>query len=102
MYNVMRTDKTEDQLRELIFYITNDSGSAKIALDYLEKIEKAITDLELFPNSGAVPRYSILKKQGYRVKIVERHLIFYKVFEESQSVMIYAIVDGRQEYLDLI
>jgi len=55
-----------------------------------------------FPYSGTVPRYSILKKQGYRVLIVERHLIFYKVDEEKQTVMIHAVVDGRQEYKNLV
>ncbi len=51
---------------------------------------------------GSIPRYSILKKQGYRVLIVERHLIFYKVNEDKKEVIIYAIVDGRQKYKNLI
>ena len=55
-----------------------------------------------FPYSGTMPLYSILKKQGYRVLIVERHLIFYKVDEEKQTVMIHAVVDGRQEYRNLV
>ncbi|MDD4503998.1 MAG: type II toxin-antitoxin system RelE/ParE family toxin, partial [Clostridiaceae bacterium] len=45
---------------------------------------------------------SILKKQGYRVVIVERHLVFYKINETDKTVIIYAIVDGRREYLNLI
>ena len=49
-----------------------------------------------------IPGYSILKKQGYRVIIVERHLIFYKVNEENKAVIIYAIVDERREYQNLI
>ena len=90
------------QLREIIFYIADDSGSIDIALNYLKKIESAINRLEDFPLSGSVPRYSILRKQGYRVLIVERHLIFYKVNCNEKIVIIYAIVDGRQEYKNLI
>lgn len=52
--------------------------------------------------SGNVPRYSIFKKQGYRVLIVERHLVFYKIFEDRKEVVIYAVVDGRREYKNLI
>ncbi len=52
--------------------------------------------------SGSVPRYSILRRQGYRVLIVEKHLIFYKVNENEKTVTIYAVVDGRQEYKNLI
>lgn len=102
MYKIMRTDKAEDQLRDIIFYIADDSGSIDTALKYLDKIEESINRLKEFSNSGSIPRYSILKKQGYRVVIAEKHLIFYKVNEENKTVIIYAIVDGRREYQNLI
>ena len=70
MYKVMRTDKAEDQLRDIIYYIADDSGSIDIALKYLEKIEESFNRLKEFPNSGSIPRYSIAKKQGYRRVIV--------------------------------
>lgn len=101
-YKIIRTDKADEQLREIIFYIAEDSGSIDIALNYLDRIEKAINGLEGFPMSGSIPRYSILKKQGFRVLIVERHLVFYKVNEVKKTVIIYAIVDSRREYKNLI
>lgn len=100
--NILRTDKAEEQLREIIFYIADDSGDVDIALGYLDKIETAINRLQEFPESGSTPRYSILKKQGYRVIIVERHLVFYKFNKEEKTVIIYAIMDGRREYRNLI
>lgn len=102
MYRIARTDKAEDQLREAIFYIAEDSGNVDVALAYLSKIENAINRLQEFPKSGSLPRYSILKKQGYRVLVVERHLVFYRINEVDRLVVIYAIVDGRREYLNLI
>lgn len=101
-YKILRTDKAEEQLRKIIFYIADDSGDIDIALGYLDKIETAINRLQEFPESGSIPRYSILKKQGYRVVIVEKHLVFYKINEEGKTVVIYAIVDGRREYRNLI
>lgn len=101
-YKIIRTDKADEQLREIIFYITDDSGSVDIALNYLDKIEAAIRRLEEFPMSGSIPRYSILRKQGYRVLIIERHLVFYKVNEDEKIVTIYAVVDSRREYRNLI
>ena len=101
-YQILRTDKAEEQLREIIFYIADDSGNVDIALEYLDKIETAINRLQEFPESGSIPRYSILKKQGYRVVIMERHLVFYKINEEDKIVIVYAIVDGRREYRNLI
>jgi len=90
-------DKANDQLYDIINYITEDS-SVDIAINYFNMIEKAIMGLEDFSYKGSTPHYSILKKQGYCVLIMEKHLVFYKVNEEEKVVIIYAIVDGRREY----
>lgn len=101
-YKILRTDKADEQLRNIILYIAEDSGSTDIALEYLGKLEKAIMNLEIFPYSGAKPRYSTLRKQGYLVLIVEKHLVFYKVDEDRQVVTIYSVIDSRREYKNLL
>jgi toxin ParE1/3/4 len=101
-YTILRTDKANDQLFDLVRYIADDSGSIDIAMAYLEKLENTILQLETSPHMGSFPRYSILKKQGYRVLIIERHLVFYKTDDEKKTVTVYAVVDGRQEYKSLI
>ena len=101
-YAILRTDKANDQLFSIIQYIAEDSGSIDIALNYLETLETEIKKLASTPYMGSYPRYSILRRQGYRVLIFNRHLIFYKVDDEKREVMIYAVVDSRQQYLNLI
>jgi len=101
-YQIIRTDKANDQLYEFINYIVDDSGNVDIGLNYLDKIEEAVMKLEEYPDMGSYSRYSILKRQGYRVLIVEKHLIFYKVNEIEKIVVVHAIVDTRREYRNLI
>ncbi|MDO4312214.1 MAG: type II toxin-antitoxin system RelE/ParE family toxin [Eubacteriales bacterium] len=101
-YKILRTDKADEQLRDIIFYIADDSGSVDIALRYLDKIKKGINRLEDFSNSGSIPRDSVLRKQRYRVLIVERHVPFYKINHEKCLATIYAVVNGRREYKNLI
>ncbi len=101
-YKILRTDKADEQLRNIIFYIAEDSGSIDIALNYLDKIESAINNLSTFPYSGSTPRYTTLKRQGYKVLIVEQHLVFYKVDDSNKAVVIYAVVDGRREYKNML
>lgn len=101
-YKILRTEKADSQIRELIYYIAEDSGSIETALAYLDKLEHAIDLLEEQPYYGAEPRYPLLRRMKYRVLIVERHLIFYKVWESNRTVMVHAIVDSRRDYLDLI
>ena len=102
MYQIIRTEKADNQLRDLLYYIADDSGDVEIALSYLNKLEDAIMRLSDFPDLGSRPRYAILKKQGFRVLIVEKSLVFYKTNHIHKEVIIYAIVDGRQDYLNLI
>lgn len=101
-YQVLRTDKANDQLHDIIQYIASDSGSIDTALDYLDRLEAAVMTLEASPRIGVTPRYSTLKRRGYLVLIVERHLIFYKVDDENKRVVIYAVVDSRREYRRLV
>ena len=101
-YRVLRTDRASDQFYSLLQYIADDTGDIDLALRYLDRMEDAIMRLEAFPLSGTTPRYSILKKQGYRVLIFEKQLVFYKVDEAEKAVTIHAVVDGRMEYRNLI
>ena len=101
-YKIIRTDKADEQLRDIIFYIADDTGNLDIALNYLDKIDTAIRRLEDFPESGSIPRYGILRRQGYKVLIVERHLVFYKINKAEKLVVIYAVVDGKREYQNLV
>ena len=101
-YQIVMTDKANEQLNDLIMYIADDSKSKEVALNYLNRLEEAISKLENFPFMGMKPRYLTLKKQGYLVLIVEKHLIFYKVDQEKKQVIIYAIFNSKQEYRRLI
>ena len=101
-YEVVRTDTADEQLSEIIRYIAIDSGSADVALSYLDKMETAIMGLAEFPDRGSLPRYAVLRRRGYRVLVVGNHLVFYKVRHDIKKVIIYAIVDGRRDYKGLI
>lgn len=100
-YTILRTETASKQLSTIIQYIANTS-STETALSYLDHLEKAIMRLQDFPYMGVIPKYPILRHQGYRVLTVKRHLIFYKVNEEKKTVYIYAIIDSRREYIHLL
>ena len=99
---IKRTGKADEQLRDIIFYRAEMTGSVDAALELLEKIEKEIDLLASFPESGAPPHYATLRARGYRVLIVEKQLVFYKVDPETKTVVVHAVVDGRRDYLNLI
>ncbi len=54
------------------------------------------------PYLGTIPRYPVLKRQGYQVLILEKDLVFYKINEDKKQIIIYAGVDQCQDYLNII
>ncbi|MDD6293271.1 MAG: type II toxin-antitoxin system RelE/ParE family toxin [Eubacteriales bacterium] len=100
-YNVIRTDIADEGIRKIILYIAQNFGS-DVALEKLEKIEKRILELGNDPYMGMSPRYIVLKRQGYKILILDKNLVFYKIDEEKKNVIVYAVVDQRQDYLNII
>ena len=79
-YSIIRTDKADEGIRHTVLYLANQFGN-EFAIKKLDYIENTIKLLEDNPYIGTVPRYSVLKRQGYRVLILEKNLAFYKVNE---------------------
>ena len=100
-YEVIRTDTADAGIRKIILYVAQNFGNT-VALEKLDEIEKRILDLGDDPYIGVVPRYLVLKRQGYKVLVLEKDLVFYKIDEENKKVVVYAVVDGRQDYLNII
>lgn len=100
-YHVIRTDVADSQIRKIILYIAEKFGS-EVALQKLDDLERAILALADNPDIGTEPKYLVLKRQGYKVLILEKDLVFYKVNESRKEVMVYAVVDQRQDYVNII
>ena len=100
-YKVIRTDTADAGIRKIILYVAQNFGN-DVALKKLDAIEKRILELGDDPYIGTEPRYLVLKRQGYKVLILEKDLVFYKIDEGNKAVVIYAVVDQRQDYLNII
>ena len=100
-YEVIRTDTADAGIRKIILYIAQNFGNT-VALEKLDDIEKRILQLGEDPYIGTNPRYSILRRQGYKVLILEKNLVFYKIDEVNKQVVVYAVIDQRQDYMNII
>ena len=100
-YEVIRTDTADVGIRKIVLYVAQNFGNA-VALEKLEDMEKRILELGNDPYIGTDPRYLVLKRQGYKVLILKKDLVFYKIDEENKKVVVYAVVDQRQDYLNII
>ncbi len=100
-YRIVRTDTADAGIRKIILYVAQNFGN-NVALEQLDEIESRISSLADDSYIGAEPRYPVLKRQGYKILILKKDLVFYKVNEADREVVIYAVVDQRQDYLNII
>ena len=100
-YTVIRTDTADALIHKIILDIAEKFG-ADVALDKLDRLEKQIMLLADDPYLSTDPRYMILRRQGYKVLITEKNPVFYKIDEIQKVVTVYAVVDQRQDYLNII
>lgn len=100
-YKVLRTDTADSLIRKILLYVAERFGN-DVALAKLNDLEASVLTLADNPYIGTEPRYTVLKRQGYKVLITEKDLVFYKVDEGRKEAMIYAVVDQRQDYLSIL
>ena len=100
-YTVVRTDTADALIRKIILYVAENFDN-DTALEKLDELEDAIMSLGDNPESGEKPKYPALRRQGYRVLITEKDLVFYKVDYGNKVVTVYAVFDQRQDYLSII
>lgn len=100
-YTVLRTDTADALIHKIILDIAEKFG-ADVAIDKLDELENQIMLLADNPYMGTEPRYMILRRQGYKVLVTEKNLVFYKIDEIQKVVTVYAVVDQRQDYLNII
>ena len=100
-YEIVRTDTADALIHKIVLNIASNFGP-DVAMEKLDKLESDIMLLADNPGLGEVPRYPFLKRQGYRVLILENDLVFYKLDEEKKVITIYAVFDHRQDYISIL
>ena len=101
-YKVVLTDTAKYDLREIAFYIAEESKDKNIAKRFVNELRDEAKRLEVFPNAGALPNDRILKALGYRFIVYKDYLTFYLVDESQKKVVIMAIFNGKRDYMKVM
>jgi len=100
-YSVIRTDTADAHIHKIILYIAEEFG-VEVAIQKLDEMQEQIMVRAENPYIGIDPRYMVLRRQGYKVLVLEKNLVFYKIDEKRKIVTVYAVVDQRQDYLNIV
>ena len=92
------TDTAKSDLREIAFYIAEQSKDKEIAKRFLEELRERCKILENFPESGSIPRDRVLKSNGYRFLVHKDCLIFYSYNKNENTAYILAVFNSKRDY----
>lgn len=73
--------------------------NAETAIKVSDHILDVIERLEDFPDSGSLTPDKWLNERGYRIVICKKHVVIYRVIDNS--VYVYHIADTQTEYTKL-
>jgi len=102
MYHVNLTESARNDMFQIASFIMTDSGFREAALEYITKLEVCILSLKNYPERGSIPRYKILRLQGYRILMIGNHLVFYKTNEQNNIVIVYRILHQKTAYFNFL
>ena len=77
-------------------------GSKQGAIRIKDKMTKAAEQINTFPYIGVTAPDSKLSKLGFRMLVIEKYLMLYKVFEDEKKIVIYRILNGKTDYPTLM
>ena len=97
-YTVRFTETAKNDLREIAFYIADQSKEPEIAKAFVLELRGTCKRLTELPNQGALPKDRILRSMGYRYLSHKGYLLFYQVNEHEKTVDIMAIFQEKQDY----
>lgn len=92
------TDTAKSDLREIAFYIAEQSKDKEIAKRFVEELRERCKILENFPESGSIPRDRVLKSNGYRFLVHKDYLIFYSYSKNENTAYILAVFNSKRDY----
>lgn len=96
-YDIKFLPAALNDMTEIISYFIM-VGSKQGAKRIRDKMIKASEQIQFHPFSGVTVPDDSLEKSGYRMIIVEKYLMFYKIFEEDKQIIFYRVIDGKRNY----
>lgn len=99
---VKMTETAKADLRQIAFYIADQSKDKNIAIRFVGELQDKCKILESFPESGSIPKDRVLMSNGHRFLVHKEYLIFYLYKKEENTVYVMAIFNAKRDYMKVM
>lgn len=101
-YDIVVTNPAQDDLEEILNYISVDLSAPKSAIEMLNKIKSIFENLSINPLMYPLCNIDNLKAKNYRKAVINNYLMFYRVDDKNETIYIMRFIYGRRDYINLI
>ena len=99
VYNVKITSQAEEQIQEIVYYISHELKAPDAALQLLDALEDAFSSLTHFPQRVVLVEDEPWHAKGIHRVPVKNFLIYFWIDEDNMRGQITAIIYGKREQL---
>lgn len=101
-YKVTISREAQEDLRGIYAYIAFNLFSRQNALGQINRLEKAIRSLDIFPMRHQLVTFEPWKSRGLHVMPCDNFLVFYLPQEEKHEVIISRILYGKRNIIEVL
>ena len=101
-YRVYITKPAENDLRDIVRYISSQLNVPITALNMMQTLEKAIAALKTTPCLNPLVRDDRLASMGYRALRIKNYIAFYIVDENEKAVDVDRILYARRDWQNIL
>lgn len=100
MYEINITKQAQEQMAEIVEYISTELANPEAAINLLDSIENTIMSLGKFPERYQLVDNEPWRKEGIRKTAVDNFIIYYWVNKDEMEVQITAIIYAKRDQLE--
>ena len=101
-YRVDVAEPAEEDLRDILRYISSQLSAPITAMKMMDTIEEAFTKLADMPDSYPLVRDDRLASMGYRRLEVKNYTAFFTINEKEKIVDVERILYARRDWANLL
>lgn len=98
-YNAILLPAAEDDYQEILRYFERQFDSRQAIRTFVKDFGEVFLRLTETPEIYSYSRDEGLRQRGYRKFLIGRYVALFKIDEEKQTVEIYRIFHGTQNYI---
>ena len=102
MYRLIITELAQQDLDDIVYYITYNLANPAAAGSFLDEVEKCYGHLKRNPLIYAKSNDKRLEKEGYRKALIKNYILIFKINEEQKTVIVYRFFYGPRDYIKLL